>query len=264
MKMRELDDDFRFCSSWGYFENAKYVGADGVAHDFKDLSHVRPTTFVSSVGEWGWSWHIPLRKTTSIGFVVPTVDFKQLKGREISTEGAFLQLCETTPTLSELLRNASFEKGSTRVVRDYSYRAKRFSGPGWFLIGDAAAFVDPIFSVGVVFGMYTAALAAWAVDRSLKDAGSADRHRAIFENQFSGRLEIARALALPGYEPDVGKRGAAVNLYLQFQSQMERDLASVVSTLTHRSKNYVNMVYGVRSANTSLRFRTLDAISFGD
>jgi len=262
LKMRELDDDFRFCSVWGYFENSKYVGPNGEVHDFRNLMNPPPTTFVTSIGESGWAWHIPLRKSTSVGFVIPTAEFKSLNTEGGSVETSFLQLCETTPILNRLLAEARFCPGSTHVIRDYSYRSRKNSLPGCYLIGDAAAFIDPIFSIGVVLGMYSATLAAWAIDRSLKNAGSAEHYRSIYDNQLNGRLDLARALALPAYIRDPEKHAQLLLNQLAFQSHSEQALCAVVSKITDRSSNYTALVDTGRQAEVAAKIQRLEAINW--
>ncbi|MBI1722721.1 MAG: tryptophan 7-halogenase [Gemmatimonadetes bacterium] len=200
--VREIDEGFRFMSLWGYFLDSKYVALGGKVHPFKDLNQTPPTTFVCSVdelGEWGWLWHIPLRESTSIGLVVPVEQLQVVKKSDEALEKYFLRKCYEVSYLGRLLEGATYLEGSFHVIRDYSYRTSLYAGPGFYLVGDAAAFVDPLFSVGVVFAMYSAFAASWAVDRSLRRPEIAESNRAIFSRQISGRLEVARALALPRY-----------------------------------------------------------------
>jgi flavin-dependent dehydrogenase len=51
----------------------------------------------------------------------------------------------------------------THVAADFSYRCAPFAGPGYFLAGDAATFIDPIFSTGVCLGMMSGAEAGKAI-----------------------------------------------------------------------------------------------------
>jgi glycine/D-amino acid oxidase-like deaminating enzyme len=63
--IRVIDEGFRFMSIWGYFENSRYVGADGRAYPFEMLPAVPPTTFVSNIE--GWSWLLPRCPNTFLG-----------------------------------------------------------------------------------------------------------------------------------------------------------------------------------------------------
>jgi flavin-dependent dehydrogenase len=71
------------------------------------------------------------------------------------------------------------------VLRAYSYRPAQLCGPGFFLVGDAAAFIDPILSEGCLLAMYSAYLATWAIDRSFKDRSREAESRASFTDQFA-------------------------------------------------------------------------------
>jgi flavin-dependent dehydrogenase len=262
---RVMDEGFRFMGLWGYFEDSRYVGLNGEVHPFSRLADRPPTTFVCSVdelGEWGWLWHIPLRKDTSVGLVMPQEKVQAAKQTDGELEQYFLRKCREVPYLNRLLEDARYREGSFHVIRDYSYRNTQFSGSGFFLVGDAAAFVDPIFSVGVVVAMYSASVAAWAIDRSLTSAAKAENSRKIYASQMTGRLEMARALALPRYTT----RGTASDLAratVQFESTLERELMYVVSTMTTRNENVKEMVTDREGDRiTSSRYRVLDAIHF--
>ena len=58
---RIIDEGFRFIAMWGYFKGSKYVASDGHAYSMDKIRTILPTTFLSSICEWGWSWHIPMR-----------------------------------------------------------------------------------------------------------------------------------------------------------------------------------------------------------
>ena len=137
----------------------------------------------------------------------------------------------------------------------------KLAGPGYFLIGDAAAFVDPIFSIGIVLAMYSAYLASWAVDRSLKRTDRADSARGIFESQFSTRLEASRALALPRYGFGTAEEDR-LKYSLQFETSLEQELMYVVSTLTTRSDNFHDMSRKRSGITTSEKYRVLERIEF--
>lgn len=261
---RVIDESFRFMSVWGYFSGSKYVATDGRAHAFEHLRSTPPTTFVTSVGElgeWGWAWHIPLRESTSVGLVLPLEKMKVIKTDE-GLEAYFLRKCYDTPYLNRLLEHAKYLTGSMRVIRDYSYRPTQLAGPGYFLIGDAAAFVDPIFSVGVVLGMYSAYLATWAIDRSLKQPRQTAQNRAVFSSQFLGRLEVARSLALPRYQTS-GSASDLAKLSVQFESSLEQELMYVVSTVTTRNENFLEMAQTSNGQRiTTDKYRVLEEITF--
>nr|XP_061800908.1 tryptophan 2-halogenase-like [Nerophis lumbriciformis] len=114
----------------------------------------------------GWFWLIPLDdEHTSIGLVIEEAAAKRSKvaAREMLAWGI-----ERCPVVAERCREAAFV-GAAGVRADFSYTCRPFAGPGYFLVGDAATFVDPIFSTGVCLGMMSGAEAADHLARILRD-----------------------------------------------------------------------------------------------
>jgi flavin-dependent dehydrogenase len=260
--MRRIDEDFRFIALWGYFEGSRYVAADGRVYPFERVREVPPTTFVGSLGDWGWAWHIPMRETTSVGLVIPLARFKAAKQDDSGLQGYFLGTIEEVPYLGQLLADARLVPGGFHVIRDYSYVPGQVSGPGYFIVGDAAAFVDPVFSLGVVLGLYSGHLSAWAIDRSLRDPARTANSRAIFTHQFRGRYELARAMAIPGRPLSTEDRRTA-HAFLNFQSDAEQDLMYTAAMLTTRSANFNAISTGFDQATRLAgKYRELDKIRF--
>ncbi|MBW4717091.1 NAD(P)/FAD-dependent oxidoreductase [Saccharothrix obliqua] len=104
-----------------------------------------------------WVWQIPITDTvTSVGVVTQKKHFTAA-GRQW---GAFFeQAVRTRPELAEALR-ASERVRPFRPEGDYSYAMRQVCGDGWLMVGDAARFVDPIFSSGVSVAMNSARLAS--------------------------------------------------------------------------------------------------------
>lgn len=100
--------------------------------------------------EEGWFWSIPLDETrTSIGLVMEAD-----KAREVGLPAGQMLAWAISrcPALRERTAGATFPE-TTHVAADFSYRCEPCAGPGYFLVGDAATFIDPIFSTGVCLGM---------------------------------------------------------------------------------------------------------------
>ncbi len=114
----------------------------------------------------GWFWSIPLPDgVTSIGFVGNQTAFKDRKG---STEAMLEARIAASRSLSARLAHA---ERVTEVMSagNYSYRASTNMGDGYMMIGDAFAFIDPVFSSGVLLAMTSAGIgadvaAAWLDD----------------------------------------------------------------------------------------------------
>jgi flavin-dependent dehydrogenase len=128
------------------------------------------------------------------------------------------------------------------------------------LIGDAAAFTDPIFSIGVVIAMYSGYLSAWAIDEALKAPVTAERNRALFAAQMRSWIEVSRALACRATtRPRL--RDRAREHGLPFQS--EQELMRVVSMMTTAlGQLRQNGRFECNGASTRRRFGRLDQMRF--
>jgi FADH2 O2-dependent halogenase len=104
-----------------------------------------------------WVWTIPInRSVTSVGIVTEGGDF--VKGSE-SAEAFFARHVASHKLLAERMASARPLHEFTREG-NYSYVMDRLAGDGWILVGDAARFVDPVFSSGVSVAMESAKRAA--------------------------------------------------------------------------------------------------------
>jgi flavin-dependent dehydrogenase len=114
----------------------------------------------------GWMWLIPLRNDVmSIGAVC-FPDY--LKTRRGDNEGFLMRTLESEPSAWNRMKDAQ-RVAPVHVTGNYSYTCARMTGPGWVMVGDAYAFVDPVFSSGVYLGMNSAEQAAEVVDGALRD-----------------------------------------------------------------------------------------------
>jgi flavin-dependent dehydrogenase len=114
----------------------------------------------------GWMWMIPLPGgVMSVGAVCRPDYLKQRKGRTVEF---LLDTLKQNAALWQRMAGAELT-GEVRVTGNYSYDSRRMGGPGWVLIGDAFAFLDPVFSSGVYLAMSGAEQAAQAVDIALRE-----------------------------------------------------------------------------------------------
>ncbi len=135
---------------------------------FEHFEHViRPSgkgqnCFALVIADEGWFWMIPLDDTrTSIGFVARESLHRTL---DVPPEDRLRWAIARTPVLRERMANA-IGPDKNRVISDFTYRCDPFAGPGHFLIGDAAAFLDPVWSTGLTLGLLGAEQAANSVIR---------------------------------------------------------------------------------------------------
>jgi flavin-dependent dehydrogenase len=114
----------------------------------------------------GWMWMIPLPGgVMSIGAVCRPEYLKQRKGRTVEF---LLDTLRQSPGLQQRIERAELIS-EVRVTGNYSYDSARMGGPGWVLVGDAFAFLDPVFSSGVYLAMSGAEQAVAVVDTALKE-----------------------------------------------------------------------------------------------
>lgn len=116
--------------------------------------------------EHGWFWFIPLRDgVTSVG---ATVWPYYLKRRDKPLEQFFLDTIALCPPLAERLRDAALVH-RVEATGNYSYLSRRSHGDDYLLLGDAFAFIDPVFSSGVMLAMKSAVCGSEAIDTILRE-----------------------------------------------------------------------------------------------
>jgi flavin-dependent dehydrogenase len=231
---RTISSRFNFLSLWGYFGNSRFAGVDRRSHPMAALSSVKPVTFVMSF-ENGWIWHIVLRNKTSVGLVVPTSRTQGMDWQQRET--FFLQACASQPYLSTLLEPAKFLEGSLQYRPDYSYYSDKICGENYYCIGDAGAFVDPIFSHGVQNALYNAAASTLAIRESLKNHSKRLRYSRLCESRMQQFYGFSRALALGDFGCN-GVDPVLVKNLMKSLPPLERELILVASEMTSRSENF--------------------------
>jgi flavin-dependent dehydrogenase len=134
-----------------------------------------------------WFWVIPLSDTrTSIGVVTDTATFKAMR---MSPEEALESSFREQPHFQEIL------EGATRVTPvystgDYSYRNTRLVGPRWMLAGDAAGFIDPVFSTGVFLAIASGEQSADAIKAALKKPSRGPRLFRRYEKRLNRVMDL--------------------------------------------------------------------------
>ena len=114
--------------------------------------------------ERGWVWQIPITdEVTSIGVVAEKETFKKSK---LDLETYFNTHLQTNTNLIHAMRNAR-RVTEYMTEGDYSYSMTKFVGDGYLLVGDAARFVDPIFSSGISVALHSAKFASESIKEAL-------------------------------------------------------------------------------------------------
>jgi flavin-dependent dehydrogenase len=138
----------------------------------------------------GWAWFIPfLDGTSSVGFVLSSAvvgarvrDARDLFGERLGPapreygdrsavtgarlEQVFDEAVAASPWMSKFTAGAP-RIAPVRAAADYSFRVETLAGDGWLVVGDAAGFLDPLFSTGAHLAMGGAVRAAAVIDEAL-------------------------------------------------------------------------------------------------
>jgi flavin-dependent dehydrogenase len=131
--------------------------------------------------EHGWFWFIPLADgATSVGAVVWPY---YMKSRARPVNEFLMDTIALCPQLAERLQGAE-RVTDAEATGNYSYACDRTHGPGYLLLGDAFAFIDPVFSTGVMLAMTSAADGADAIEACLRRPGEARRALARFDRRM--------------------------------------------------------------------------------
>lgn len=177
----DYHDDLRNIAVWAYFQNCRRYGGTRWGDT---LTENRPN---------GWFWFIPLSdETVSIGYVTPVDEF-QRSGKTL--EELHAAELAAADEITSLTKDATRVSGF-RTIKDWSYTCSRFYGPGWALVGDAAAFIDPLLSTGVGLTLRGALGLAETADLALRDpAKEAElfwRYDRDYRNFLNSLLEFVR------------------------------------------------------------------------
>jgi FADH2-dependent halogenase len=156
--LRKYVDRMRMVAVFQHFTGLNEEHNPGVTGDIMIGSHAD-----------GWLWAIPIwPDTISVGSVMKrdvlrTGEPHQLLAEHISRLNRIAtRLTGTTP------------HGDIHIETDYCYYSDTITGPGWFMVGDAACFFDPIFSGGTFLAMATGLTAADTIDSILTRPALAD------------------------------------------------------------------------------------------
>lgn len=136
-----------------------YVGVDRGRRRSESYTHVY---FLPHVR--GWAWQAPIDQAiTSIGLVAAKEAY-QTSG--LTVDDFFLDSLQGNKALAKATRRAEPINDLKGEV-NYSYRLDRLCGDGWLAVGDAARFIDPVFSSGVGAAMDGARLAASSIEAAV-------------------------------------------------------------------------------------------------
>ena len=154
-RLRRKNNEHQSAAIFGHFRGAEFRPGE-------DAGNISIYRF-----EHGWMWMIPLPDgVMSIGAVCRPAYLKQRKGKPLDF---LLDTLRNNEGVRKRIEHAELIGGEVRVTGNYSYDSTRMGGPGWVMIGDAFAFLDPVFSSGVYLAMSGAEQAVEVVDTALRE-----------------------------------------------------------------------------------------------
>ena len=174
-RLRRFDEFFKNLAIFGYFRDAERLPGELA-------NNILSAAFVD-----GWFWYIPLHDgTMSVGAVVDTQRWRDIAAGD--PEGTYRGLISRCPPIAARLRHATLAS-PIRIIRDYSYDSARFTGPGYLLAGDAACFIDPVFSTGVHLACLAGFLGGRAVAAILAGEQPEAEALAAYEQTYRGAFQ---------------------------------------------------------------------------
>ena len=186
-RLRVWDPFLNKSAVWTYWQGA-----------YRDTGKNEGATMVLQTADrQGWFWYIPLHEDrVSVGIVAPAKSL--LKGRG-PREQIYSEEVEKCPAVKERLAGATRVTGYF-VTKDYSYRANRAAGDGWVMIGDAYAFLDPLYSSGVLLALRSGEMAADAIVEGLATGDTSEAQLGRWRPVFDEGVDRMRQLVCEYYD----------------------------------------------------------------
>ncbi|MGP8201681.1 MAG: NAD(P)/FAD-dependent oxidoreductase [Limisphaerales bacterium] len=173
--LRELHPKWKKLAVFGHFENVAL-----------DSGEARSDTIIVRL-ENKWFWIIPISaQKTSVGIVFDKDEFTQSAG---APQEIFQRWVESTPAVKRRMKDARLA-GAIQTTSDFSYYNRRLAGHRLLRVGDAAGFMDPIFSAGVYLASWSGKLAAETVIKSLENGKSREALFAKYEKRIRRGLRF--------------------------------------------------------------------------
>jgi len=172
---------------WSYYKNGKRL--DGI-----DAGE----TTIFMIPKRGWFWYIPLPdNVVSVGLVANPDDLFHAGD---NYEQVFLNHVERCDSLKDRLNQASLDS-PIRYIPTLAYRNRPTVGDGWVMIGDAAVFLDPIFSSGLFLALASAELAVGSIHQALDDQDLSAEKLGNFAAPLAKGIDVIHRLIHAFYDP---------------------------------------------------------------
>jgi len=230
LRNRRYHKVFQNIAIWGYWENADRLatGREG------DIA-------VSSIPH-GWLWAIPLSDGKMSVGVVMHRDAVNAK-KSLGMEEIYHQAIADSKMVKKIVQNATMVSGILNEA-DYSYTSEQFSGPGYFMCGDAACLLDPLLSSGVHLATFSAMLSAACI--TSLESGEITESEAISFFEKSYRQAYLRFLVFLSAFYDVNRGRDAY--FWEAQKLTQEDVDSNTLKLA-----FLSLVTGLKDLSDAQR-----------
>ncbi|HET9863974.1 MAG TPA: NAD(P)/FAD-dependent oxidoreductase [Steroidobacteraceae bacterium] len=167
-----------------------------------------------------WSWLIPFSNGNASVGIVASIEHHRARGG--TADEQFWQAIRAEPRLHALLANAELVRPPGEII-GYAATVTRLHGRGFALLGNAAEFLDPVFSSGVTIAMKSASLAAAALERQLR--GEPVDWQREFADELNYGVETFRAFVAGWYDGSLQD----VIFFPRQQDKIRRMICSVLA-----------------------------------
>jgi hypothetical protein len=191
--LREYDPQMNNYALFGYWKGAKWI--------YEYVGHPDLTRICIITTPRGWIWYIPMsRDIVGVGFVTHRQTLKRMPNKPEQLYREELDACPEVQGLlakAHLVHIARDQKHDVCAIQDWSYTCRQMSGPGWAIAGDAAGFVDPVLSSGVMLAHELGQKAAYTLNSAFR-ASSDEEVRSywqFYEETYRTYLKAYRDMA---------------------------------------------------------------------
>jgi flavin-dependent dehydrogenase len=243
-RLRRKNHEHQSAAIFGHFRGAEYRPGE-------DAGNISIYRF-----DHGWIWMIPLPNgVMSVGAVCRPVYLKQRKGRTVDFLWETLRQNEG---VRARITHAELIGDEVRVTGNYSYDSTRMGGPGWVMIGDAFAFLDPVFSSGVYLAMSGAEQAAAMIDTALREPARETRLLRLLETRQRAGMARFAFFIYRFNSPIMGRLFRRPNNFWQIEQGVISMLAGDLfdSPKVVRRLRAFKLVYAVTALRYFLRWLT--------
>lgn len=188
---------------WQHYTDCKH--SYEIEGDWNIFAAKQASAIACAAFKDGWCWYIPVKKivdgkrvvTHSVGIVTIPALLKE-EGKDFTDPDIFLSTIKTIPMIKDLVQEAKPISDKMSTATNYSMINDQFSNydERWVLIGDAAYFVDPLFSSGVAFAMGHAISTALLLKTSADPSVAADLKKDLWRDYDREWHAIAQSFSL--------------------------------------------------------------------